>query len=174
MDRMSATAFDPIWRKTMRIKKILLFPLVPTVVAAATMSGLAQGRVRSKSDDVRKAIEAAEAQFSVLFAKGDMEAVSELYAEDAVVMAPNTTTVFGRSAIQSFWQGARDGGVARLNVKTVEISGTGGDTTYEAGTYTLYDTAGKPIDDGKYIVIWRRKNGPWLLFRDIWNSSRNK
>lgn len=156
----------------MRIKKIFLLPLVPTVVAAATLSGLAQGRVHSKSDDVRKAIEAAEAQFSVLFARGDTKAVSELYAEDAVVMAPNAATIFGRRAIQEYWQNARDAGVARLSTKTVEVSGTGGDTTYEAGTYVLYDTAGKEIDDGKYIVIWRREGTPWRLYRDIWNSNR--
>jgi uncharacterized protein (TIGR02246 family) len=171
---MSVTAFDPTWRKNMKIRKILLFPLAPTVVAAATLGGWAQGHVRSKSDDVRKAIEATETQFSVLFAKGDMEALAELYAEDAVVMAPNTETVFGRPAIQSFWKGARDAGVTRLSVKTVEVSGTGGDTTYEAGTYVLYDTAGKPIDDGKYVVIWRREGTPWRLYRDIWNSNRNK
>jgi ketosteroid isomerase-like protein len=169
---MSATALDPTWRKIMRIRKILLFPLAPTVVAAATLSGLAQGHIRSKSDDVRKAIEATETQFSVLFAKGDIEALSQLYAEDAVVMAPNAATVFGRPAIQDFWQAARNAGIQRLNVRTVEVSGTGGDTTYEAGTYVLYDKSGKEIDDGKYIVIWRREGTPWRLYRDIWNSNR--
>ena len=156
----------------MRIRKILLFPLAPTVVAAATLSGLAQGRVHSKADDVRKAIEATEAQFSALFARGDMEALSQLYTEDAVVMAPNSATVFGRPAIEAFWQKARDAGVRRLNVRTVEVSGTGGDTTYEAGTYVLHDASGKPIDEGKYIVIWRREGGPWRLYRDIWNSNQ--
>jgi ketosteroid isomerase-like protein len=158
----------------MRIRKILLFPLVPTVVAAATLSGLAQEHVRSKSDDVRKAIEATETEFSMLFGRGDIDALSHLYAEDAVVMAPNTETVFGRRAIQAFWQAARNAGVRRLSVRTVEVSGTGGDTTYEAGTYGLYDAVGNQIDDGKYVVIWRREGGPWRLYRDIWNSSRKE
>ena len=155
-----------------RIKRILLLPLFPTVVAAATLSGLAQGRMNSKSDDVRKAIEAVESQFSVLFSRGDIGELANLYAEDAVVMAPNSPTVFGRSAIRDFWDGARKAGVARVEVKTVEVSGTGGDTTYEAGTYVLYDASGKALDDGKYVVIWRREGKPWHLYRDIWNSNR--
>ena len=155
-----------------RIKRILLLPLVPTVVAMATLSGFAQDRMPSKSDDVRKAIEAVESQFSVLFARGRIDELAELYTEDAVVMAPNSPTVFGRSAIQAFWDGARKAGVARVEVKTIEVSGTGGDTTYEAGTYVLYDAAGKAIDDGKYVVIWRREGKPWHLYRDIWNSNR--
>ena len=155
-----------------KIKRILLLPLVPTVVAVATLSGLAQERNRSKSDDVRKAIEAVESQFSMLFVRGQVDELAKLYAEDAVLMAPNSPTVFGRNSIREFWEGARKAGVARVEVKTVEVSGTGGDTTYEAGTYGLYDASGEQIDDGKYVVIWRREGKPWHLYRDIWNSNR--
>ena len=155
-----------------RIKKIFLFPLVPTVVAAAALTGLSQGSIRSKSDDVRKAIVAAETQFSLLFARGAIRDLAELYSEEAVVMAPNSPTFFGRDAIRRFWDGARKAGVARVETTTVEVSGTGGDTTYEAGTYVLYDAAGKSVDDGKYVVIWRREGKPWRLYRDIWNSNR--
>jgi ketosteroid isomerase-like protein len=133
---------------------------------------LAQGRAHSKSDDVRKAIEHTEARFSSLFSIGDMQSLSELYTEDAQVMAPNTTPVNGRAAIQSFWKSAREAGVKKLDVKTIETSGTGGDTTYEMGTYVLYGGAGEVVDEGKYIVIWRRNGKSWYLYRDIWNSNR--
>jgi ketosteroid isomerase-like protein len=156
----------------MRIKQIFLLPLVPTVVAAATLSGLAQGREHSKSDDVRKAIEHTEERFSSLFSIGDIRSLSELYTEDAQVMAPNTTTVNGRAAIRSFWQSAREAGVKKLDVKTMETSGTGGDTTYETGTYVLYSGTGDVVDEGKYVVIWRRDGKSWYLYRDIWNSNR--
>jgi ketosteroid isomerase-like protein len=147
-------------------------PLVPTVVAAATLSGLAQRPLHIKSDDVRKAIEATETEFSVMFARGQIAELSALYTEDAEVMAPNWRPVTGRAAIRAFWQATRNSGVTRIAVKTSEVAGTGGDTTYETGNYVLYDAGGQVIDDGKYIVIWRREGKPWRLYRDIWNSNR--
>jgi ketosteroid isomerase-like protein len=142
------------------------------VVFAGTYGVFAQGPGQGKQNDVRKAIEATEVRFSSLFASGDMKSLSELYTEDGEVMAPNASPLTGRPAIRDFWQGVRDSGVARVETKTLETSGTGGDATYETGTYMLYDRSGKVIDDGKYIVIWRREGKLWLLYRDIWNSNR--
>ena len=141
-------------------------------IVAGVLGVLGQGPGRGKQNDVRKAIEAAEARFSSLFASGDTKSLSELYTEDGEVMAPNASPVTGRSAIRGFWQAARDAGVARVETKTLDTSGTGGDTTYEVGTYMLYDGSGKAIDDGKYMVIWRREGKSWFLYRDIWNSNR--
>jgi ketosteroid isomerase-like protein len=31
---------------------------------------------------------------------------------------------------------------------------------------------GQVIDNGKYVVLWRREAGQWKLHRDIWNSSQ--
>lgn len=30
---------------------------------------------------------------------------------------------------------------------------------------------GTVADRGKYIVVWKRVGGKWLLHRDIWNTS---
>jgi ketosteroid isomerase-like protein len=133
-------------------------------------ANFAQGN--SKTDDVRKAISAAEAKFSALFASGDIKALAALYAEDGQIMPPNAAISTGRAAIQAFWQGARDAGVTKVELKTLETSGTGGDTTYEVGSYVLYNATGEALDDGKYIVIWRRQGRSWLMYRDIWNSNR--
>lgn len=153
------------------IRKIII-PAFLLAVTAGAFAVDAQGPGRGKQNDVRKAIEAAEARFSSHFASGDLKELSELYAEDAEVMAPNVKTVVGRSAIRDFWQAVRAAGIARVETKTLDTSGTGGDTSYEIGAYVLYDGSGKVVDDGKYIVIWRREGKPWLLYRDIWNSNR--
>ncbi len=28
----------------------------------------------------------------------------------------------------------------------------------------------KNVDKGKYIVVWKKENGDWKVWRDIWNS----
>jgi hypothetical protein len=39
------------------------------------------------------------------------------------------------------------------------------------GKYTLTGDAGKVLDQGKYVVVWKRELGQWKLYRDIWNTS---
>ena len=29
----------------------------------------------------------------------------------------------------------------------------------------------KTVDKGNYIVVWKKDDGKWKIFRDIWNSS---
>ena len=40
----------------------------------------------------------------------------------------------------------------------------------EVGSYTMTDKAGKEIDKGKYIDLWKMEDGKWKLHRDIFNS----
>ena len=76
----------------------------------------------------------------------------------------------GKGAIQAFWQGAMDMGIksAQLEIDEVEAHG---DTAIEVSTYTLRGEGGQALDQGKYIVIWKREAGKWKLHRDIFNSS---
>ena len=157
-----------------KIKRIMLFPLVPTVVAAATLGTLAQGGIHAKSDDVRKAIVNVQAKFCSLFNDGDMRAVAGLYTEDSQLMAPNRPVITGRSAIRDFWLDAMIAGARSITTTTNETSGTGGDTTYETGSYVLHGEGGALMDEGKYVVIWRREGKAWYIHRDIWNSDRKR
>jgi uncharacterized protein (TIGR02246 family) len=141
-----------------------LFIIILTVLCGAYAS-VAQSR------EVRAAVEDNEAKFSSLFAKGDSQAVSNLYAEDGAILPPNGTRIEGRANIRNFWQGAYDAGVKKVETKTVEVGGSG-NTVHEVGTYTLYDSGNKVLDEGKYVVVWKKEGKNWLMFRDIWNSNK--
>jgi ketosteroid isomerase-like protein len=39
------------------------------------------------------------------------------------------------------------------------------------GQYELSGAEGKRMDQGKYIVIWKKQVGQWKLYKDIWNTS---
>jgi uncharacterized protein (TIGR02246 family) len=153
------------------IKTTLLLAAILTAIVTVGVSQEAMS-VKYKTDDVRKAIEAAEAKFGSLYAAGDIKAAAEVYSEDAEALPPGSSAIGGRDAIRMFWEGAFEMGIAKVVVKTLETSGTGGDTAYEQGTYTLYGKAGDIRDDGKYIVVWRREGKAWRMYRDIWNSNR--
>ncbi len=96
--------------------------------------------------------------------------LAALYAADGQVMPAGSEPVKGREAIQKFWQGAIDSGVAAVELKTLEVFGRS-PTVTEVGQYELRDAAGKVLDHGKYIVVWRLESGNWRLLRDMFSTS---
>jgi|SRR5580692_6172756 uncharacterized protein (TIGR02246 family) len=122
------------------------------------------------ADDTKGAIGAANSQFSAAAAKGDGAALAALYSPDGQVMPPGSEPIRGKDAIQKFWQGALDSGVAAIGLKTLEVFGHG-PTATEVGEYELRDKAGKVLDHGKYIVVWRHADGKWTLLRDMFSTN---
>jgi uncharacterized protein (TIGR02246 family) len=122
------------------------------------------------ADGVKGAIEAANGQFSAAAAKGDGAALAALYSPDGQVMPAGSDPIRGAEAIQKFWQGALDSGVAAIGLKTIEVFGHG-PTATEVGEYELRDKAGKVLDHGKYIVVWQHADGKWKLLRDMFSTN---
>jgi ketosteroid isomerase-like protein len=109
------------------------------------------------------------------FAKADSDGISNLYAEDALVMQPGGPAVTGRPAIKTLF-GAMSAGVKAAGVSLKQGSVTGsevnGDLGWISGTYTVQDSTGTTLDSGSYMSVHHRTNGSWLYIRDIWNSDR--
>jgi uncharacterized protein (TIGR02246 family) len=116
-------------------------------------------------------IRAAAGQWSAAFSAHDAQAVAALYTDDARLLPPNIDFVVGRSTIQTFWQGVMDAGVAAAELMVEEARGNDS-LTVEVGRYRLTGAAGAALDEGKYLVWWKRTSAGWRLHRDIWNSSR--
>ncbi len=121
--------------------------------------------------DVTAEIRTADDQFSAAFAAQDAAALANLYTAQAQLLPPNSDFIIGREAIQTFWQGVMDAGVAGATLTTEEVMGTDG-MAVAVGRLELSTADGSMIDEGKYIVWWQRTPAGWRLHRDIWNSSR--
>jgi ketosteroid isomerase-like protein len=136
--------------------------------------GLAAGTLlcsAALAEEPRASIEAGNKQFVAAFTKGDGAGVAALYTATAQLLPANSDVVSGTAAIQKFWQGVMDSGVAGAKLKTLEVEGHGS-TAHEVGQYELSDKAGKVLDRGKYVVIWKRDGTQWKLHRDIWTTSQ--
>lgn len=120
--------------------------------------------------DVTAEIQTADDEFGAAFAAQDAAAIASLYTADAQLLPPNSDFINGREAIQTFWQGAMDAGVAGATLTAEEAMGTDG-LAVEVGRYEMLAADGSTIDEGKYIVWWQRTPAGWRLHRDIWNSS---
>jgi len=135
------------------------------------LSGLALGcvgvkPVSGRSD--RQGIEAAISRYVAASNRGDADALTQLYAEDAVLLPPAHEPIEGREAIGAFWHQGTDQG---LEVTTLKVE-VNGDLGYLVGRYHLPATDEEPADSGKYVMCLKRQfDGSWKLTADIWNSS---
>ncbi len=125
---------------------------------------------QDNTDEARAGVEATNAQFMEAFSQGDATAVAACYTEDAQFLAPNSEIVSGQEAVQGAIQGLIDAGIKGLRLEATEVEGHG-DTAHEVGTFTLMGEDGQTIDEGKYIVIWKKVGNEWKLHRDIFNSN---
>jgi len=121
------------------------------------------------ADDVRGQIEAANAEFSRLFAAGDAAGLAGRYTENGQILPPNMEAITGRAGIEGYWKAALQVPGAKLTLTALEVEALG-DTAIETGRVEFVDGAGRRMDTAKYIVIWKRVNGEWKMHKDIFNS----
>jgi len=118
----------------------------------------------------REEIAKRNEQFMAFFASGNARGVSELYTEDGQVLPPNSEILEGREAIAQMWQGAIDAGVASVTLEITEVN-EAEKFVYEVSRYQMLSADEQVIDYGKYIIIWKKVDDIWFIYRDIWNSS---
>lgn len=117
----------------------------------------------------KKEIEAANRNFMDLFAKGDSVGLANLYTTDAKFMSAGAPAFVGRANIQSAMSHLINSGITRVDLRLEEVFGTE-DMIAEEGEFTLY-VGNKAVAEQKYIVLWKKVDGKWKLFRDIFNSN---
>ena len=62
-----------------------------------------------------------------------------------------------------------DAGVALVDGPTSDV-GVSGDLAWQSGTFKATDKTGAALDTGKYLTVFQRKDGKWMIIRDTWNS----
>lgn len=124
----------------------------------------------AQTSPAREAIEAANRKFLAAAAKSDVAAMAAVYTSDAAAYPANSEIVSGRDAIQNMWKAALDSGITNIELGTAEVESSG-DLAYETGTYVMKLKDGSVADRGKYVVVWKRVNGQWLIHRDIWTTN---
>jgi len=118
----------------------------------------------------RADIEAANQELIAALARGDAAGVAAAYTLDAQMFPANSDVVSGQAAIEKLWQEWITAGFTNLTLEAVEVEGFG-DTAHEVGKYAMPGKDGKMLDEGKYVVIWKRHQGKWKLHRDIWTTN---
>jgi uncharacterized protein (TIGR02246 family) len=134
---------------------------------ASILTACSQGAA-TDPPGARRAIQAAVGRYVDASNKGDVETLTSLYADDAVLLPPDHAPVEGRKAIEEFWRQGTDQGL-RVTTLRLEVAG---DVGYLIGRYNLPATVKEEADSGKYVMCLKQQpDGAWKLTADIWNSS---
>jgi len=120
--------------------------------------------------DVTDEIKQANKEFMKAIKNGDANAISMIYTSDAKLFPPNKDVIEGRETIKNVWSFNLKMGIKEAIVKTLSAESYG-NTAIEEGRYELYAKGHQMLDQGKYIVIWKKEDGQWKLQKDIWNTS---
>ena len=120
-------------------------------------------------DSAKAAITASNDAFGKMWAAGDSTAFGNCYTTDAQLNAPNMERMKGIAAAVAFFSEGYSWGIRGGSLTTEEVMG-GPEVVGETGNYVITDSAGKAMDKGKYIVLWKMEDGKWKMHRDIWNS----
>jgi ketosteroid isomerase-like protein len=151
------------------INSIKLIAFTAILVALAACARTASPNTEADQTAVR----AVNVAWYRAYNHGDGAAVAALYADNAVLSAPGAPPARGGAAIRDFY--LKDAGQFAAS-KLAEVDNPGsdigisGDTAWQWITYKIRDKSGTTIDTGKSLTVFERRNGKWMIVRDIWNS----
>lgn len=118
--------------------------------------------------DDKADIQALNDQFSAAAARGDGAAMAALYAPDAVMLPPDNSVVSG-AAIGPYLAGLETS-VAHLKLTTTDVVRLSPGYIRELGVASFDTVGAKPVNvKGTYVVVWKRVDGAWKLWTDIFH-----
>ena len=122
---------------------------------------------------VEQEIKNGAARFEAAFNRGDAAAIGADYAEDALLLPPESPAERGRQAVESGYRELFEAGWKNITIGSIEI-GSDGDLAYHIGTYAadVPTTEGTTTrDKGKYLDVYKRQgDGSWKLQATMFNS----
>jgi len=102
---------------------------------------------------------------------GEIDALDNIYTEDARILPPGANLIQGRAQIKAFWEQAIAGlGLKDATLATLDAQAAG-DSVIEVGQADLTLNEGQVVIV-KYVVHWKEEAGLWKWHTDIWNMNQ--
>ncbi len=134
-----------------------------SVLATALTLTLGFGLAQGDDAEALEVVEGVTQQFEDIASQQDAAAFAQLYMEDGTDLSEGSE-VKGREAIEEYYQGAFDAGIAEVSVEVTE-AGLMGDTAYGAGTFTTRSAEGEVFGEGNWTGIYKQEGGEWKIHR---------
>ena len=119
---------------------------------------------------MQKIIDEKNREFGKAFASGDSATMVNNYTKDAKLFPPNSDAVISKDSIGAVVSEYLKFGIKEFKDETTALYGNE-DNLIEEGKFFMGDGKGNTMDKGKYICIWRKENGIWKIYSDMFNTS---
>jgi len=141
--------------------------------STATLTFVCNAQTKQDQDleQAKKAITKSNAVYRSLFLKNDGSILS-CYADDACILQPNGPALCGKEAMGKFFTDAYAAGVRGGRFIQLKVYGDGKGFVTEEGTLQALDDNDKIVDEGKYLVLWKKTKDGWKMYRDMFSSNR--
>lgn len=123
-------------------------------------------------------IVAIHRRFADVLSRGDQGSIADFLTADTLLMPWGKPMVRGRADAVAFWSAAT--GDAQRRVKSrfePEDWLIDGNVVVESGRAFISrveEGREQPVDQGKYLVVWKQEDDRWRIHRDIFNSDTMK
>jgi ketosteroid isomerase-like protein len=154
---------------------MILKLIIPGLALCLLASLTAAGQPETYLAEAKKAIAESNSIYFQAFVKGDPSIFVNRYADDCCIMPPDSPALCGPDAALTFYKIAYD----QLKLRdgkfiTIQVYGAGQDYVVEEGLWQSFDANHVMMDDGKFLVLWKKTPKGWKMFRDSFSSNRKK
>ena len=146
----------------------------PIVIITAILFFSFQGFSQTYTGDQKEIDQILKnaASFSEYIINADYDKIAASYTEDGKIFPNKRKIIEGREKIRAYWVLPEGVSTVSHKVTASEIKVIGD----EAYDYGYYEGATKSANGsisrwgGKYVIVWKKVNGDWKMYLDIWNS----
>lgn len=121
-------------------------------------------------EQARASILQGNESFMKAFKNQDTLKLVQSYTSNGQLLPCGGPPIENKDSLMAFYGRLFGSGISTYHLQTIHI---GGDSTLvaEEGTYIMEDEKGENMDEGKYIVLWKREAGNWKMYRNMWTSN---
>lgn len=146
-----------------------------TVVFPTWKIDCSNGKITKTDEFERNRILEAAQNFSKAYMNGDFDAIAQSYTADAKIFPNNADIISGREAIKQRWMLGAGVKILHHEIIPQEIKFFG-DYAHDYGYFqgkTERKDGSTVAWKGKYVVVWKKENGDWKMYLDIWNRIKD-
>ena len=156
------------------MSKFIIWAVLQALVPTISFFTCDAQQLKAKFDlqQVKDMIEKSNDDYFEAFTKGDSSLLIGQYTNDCWIMPSNQATMCGPEAALDFFRVAYNQlGVRKGKFISIDVFGDGQGFVTEVGFYHLFDAKNMTVEDGKYIVLWKKTGNNWKRFRNSFSPN---